>query len=227
MDPLTSASRGDAIVLVLDETDDDLLPLVAVIRPSGESRCGHSTYRSNHLLSVYGREGLERCVSSVRRQGRVLFIDRKKTEDLQGRAQLHLLRGLGDLPLDRIIHRSGALGQAHGHPQPGVSATDVRASIAAHGGPGGMATTCMGGRYRYHRTRSFYASILRRLDVAAVNEPSRVFLRCALKDVPAARSLLAAEVLAGLEGQAPPAVPYVLTEGGMPITTHAAEGLVL
>ncbi len=43
---------------------------------------------------------------------------------------------------------------------------------------------------------SFYASILRGLNVTAMNGPSRVFFRCALKEVPAARPLLAPEALA-------------------------------
>lgn len=47
------------------------------------------------------------------------------------------------------------------------------------------------------------------------------------KDVPAACSLLAPDALAELDGQEPPAVPYVLTEGGTPVTTHVADGLVL
>ena len=72
-----------------------------------------------------------------------------------------------------------------------------------------------------------YASILRKLNIAAMNEPSRVFLRCALKDVPAARPFLSPEALADLDRQEPPAVPYVLTDGGTPIMTHAADGLVL
>ena len=118
-------------MLVLDETDDDLLPLVAVIRPSGESRYGQRTYRSNHLLSVYGKCGLERYLSAARRQGKVLFVDKERTGDLQGRAQLHLLRGLEGLPSDRVIHQSDMLDRARGHPRPGVSAADVRASAGA------------------------------------------------------------------------------------------------
>lgn len=106
LDALDGASRTDCIVCVLSETDSDLLPLVAAIKPDGTSQYECELVDSNHLLSVYGRSRLEEYLDIATRQGHVLFVDEEKTKDLESQAQLQLLRGLRGLPTNHIIHLS-------------------------------------------------------------------------------------------------------------------------
>lgn len=106
---MDSISRADTVVFVLAATDADELPLIAAIRPDGESRYGCEVIPSNHLMSVYGKDDLCGFIERVSAQDKILFVDEEKTKDLANQAQLELLRGLEGLPMNAIIHPSHAV----------------------------------------------------------------------------------------------------------------------
>lgn len=109
IDSLRTSHRGDVVVLLLDQTDLDDLPLIAAIRPNGSSTYDFELRESNHMLSAYGRNGIEGFIGNARDQGAILYIDEEKTRDLESQTQLRLLQGLEGLPLNRIIHQSSSI----------------------------------------------------------------------------------------------------------------------
>ena len=111
LDTSPTATRQDAIVVVLDAVDREGRPVVAVVKPDGYMRTDGAHVESNYVLSVYGRRGMEGYLERAAREDRVLFVDKRKTERLQGRVGLRLLESVGATPLGRIVHPSETLGK--------------------------------------------------------------------------------------------------------------------
>lgn len=138
IDSLRTSHRGDVVVLLLDQTDLDDLPLIAAIRPNGSSTYDFELRESNHMLSAYGRNGIEGFIGNARDQGAILYIDEEKTRDLESQTQLRLLQGLEGLPLNRIIHQSSSIIRTLGL-EPGpvpVASLSALGSAPAAGNPG-------------------------------------------------------------------------------------------
>lgn len=109
MDSLEGSSRRDVVLLVLAETDADGLPLVCAVRPDGRSVHLGVEVDSNHVLSLYGKRNAEGLVQRAREQGKILFVDEEMTRGLEVQSQLQLLRGIGGLPRNRLLHGSEVL----------------------------------------------------------------------------------------------------------------------
>lgn len=106
---MDSLSRSDSVVLVLDATDADMLPLFAVIRPNGVSQYDCELVPSNHLTTLYGKDDVCKYLESAAKQDKILFVDEEKTKDLAIQSQLQLLQGIEGLPMNTIIHPSHAV----------------------------------------------------------------------------------------------------------------------
>lgn len=119
-DALNGATSSDAVVLVLPDVDSDNQPLLAVIRPNEEAQYELETINMNRLASVYGKRNAENFLANAAEQGKVLYIDKKETEELSKVSQLQLLKSLAGLPFNEIIRRSSVIDKAEGK---GVSAT--------------------------------------------------------------------------------------------------------
>lgn len=113
-DALNSASTKDAVIMILSTTDDDGLPLLAAIRPNDNSRYELEPINTNRLMSIYGREGIESFLEAAISQEKILFVDKKKTEELSKASRLELSKSLVGLPLNEIIRRSSVIDKAEG-----------------------------------------------------------------------------------------------------------------
>lgn len=113
-DALNSASTKDAVIMILSTTDDDGLPLLAAIRPNDNSRYELEPINTNRLMSVYGREGIEGFLEAAITQEKILFVDKKKTEELSKASRLELSKSLVGLPLNEIIRRTSVIDKAEG-----------------------------------------------------------------------------------------------------------------
>lgn len=113
-DALNSASTKDAVIMILSTTDDDGLPLLAAIRPNDNSRYELELINTNRLMSIYGREGIESFLEAAISQEKILFVDKKKTEELSKASRLELSKSLVGLPLNEIIRRSSVIDKAEG-----------------------------------------------------------------------------------------------------------------
>lgn len=113
-DALNGATSSDAVVLVLPDVDSDNQPLLAVIRPNEEAQYELETINMNRLASVYGKRNAENFLANAAEQGKVLYIDKKETEELSKVSQLQLLKSLAGLPFNEIIRRSSVIDKAEG-----------------------------------------------------------------------------------------------------------------
>lgn len=110
-DALDTATRDDAVIMVLPEVDGDGLPLMAAIRPNDESVYELEALDTNRLMSVYGRNNVAGFLGAAVEQGKVLYVDKRKTEELEAQSQLQLLRGAAGLPSGQSVALSTAGGK--------------------------------------------------------------------------------------------------------------------
>ena len=103
---LDSAQRNDAVVFVSDQTDADGLPIVAAIRPNGSGVYEMTRQPANFLLSMYGRENFDKFIESAARDGRILYVNKIKSQSLLGDAGVQFATGLSSADSDGIIHQS-------------------------------------------------------------------------------------------------------------------------
>lgn len=103
---LDSAQRNDAVVFVSDQTDEDGLPIVAAIRPNGSGVYEMTRQPANFLLSMYGRENFDKFIESAARDGRILYVNKIKSQALLGDQGVQFATGLSNADSDGIVHQS-------------------------------------------------------------------------------------------------------------------------
>ena len=103
---LDSAQRNDAVVFVSDQTDADGLPIVAAIRPNGSGVYEMTRQPANFLLSMYGRENFDKFIESAARDGRILYVNKIKSQALLGDQGVQFATGLSSADSDGIVHQS-------------------------------------------------------------------------------------------------------------------------
>lgn len=103
---LDSAQRNDAVVFVSDQTDADGQPIVAVIRPNGSGVYEMTRQPANFLLSMYGRENFDKFIESAARDGRILYVNKIKSQALLGDQGVQFATGLSNADSDGIVHQS-------------------------------------------------------------------------------------------------------------------------
>ena len=103
---LDSAQRNDAVVFVSDQTDADGLPIVAAIRPNGSGVYEMTRQPANFLLSMYGRENFDKFIESAARDGRILYVNKIKSQTLLGDQGVQFATGLSNAGSDGIVHQS-------------------------------------------------------------------------------------------------------------------------
>lgn len=114
IDALNGATRHDAVVCVLAAVDADANPIIAVIRPHDETSYEGSGERTNRLMSLYGKQNIAHYIKRAADEGKIVYIDQKKTEELEMRSSLQLRRGIQGLPADKIIRPSEVIGKTCG-----------------------------------------------------------------------------------------------------------------
>lgn len=103
---LDSAQRNDAVVFVSDQADADGLPIVAAIRPNGSGVYEMTRQPANFLLSMYGRENFDKFIESAARDGRILYVNKIKSQALLGDQGVQFATGLSNADSDGIVHQS-------------------------------------------------------------------------------------------------------------------------
>ena len=103
---LDSLTRDDSIVIISESIDNKNRPIIVTIKPDGRGMYGVEEVDSNFVTSLYGRNGFERFVMRAIKQNKVLYADKKKTEELFKFQGLQLPEAFNNLPFDTIIHPS-------------------------------------------------------------------------------------------------------------------------
>lgn len=130
---LDGATSRDAVVLLLNGTNDEGQPLLAVIRPNEDASYDLEAVNVNRLASVYGKRNAVNFLEAAVAQKKVLYIGEKETEELSKASQLQLLKSLAGLPFDQIIRRSAVIDKAEGRDvtEPDTPVVDVQAVLEA------------------------------------------------------------------------------------------------
>lgn len=101
-----SLTSEDSIVLVLNEIDDDGLPVIASLTPNGMGQYSFEKLNSNYLTSVYGKDNLTKVLERADEADFILYIDKEKSQELCNLARLLLPWGLHQPDFDIILHKS-------------------------------------------------------------------------------------------------------------------------
>lgn len=101
-----SISRADSIVLVTDDIDKNNNPIIVSIRPNGKGRYELEELDSNFITSVYGKDNFVNYIQRVAEKGKILFIDKLKSQDMFKRWGLQLPELINNLDFNIIIHKS-------------------------------------------------------------------------------------------------------------------------
>lgn len=102
---MDSATVPGDIVVVVSEVDDQGRPIVVSIRPNGTAKVDEQRGPSNFITSVYGRNGYAAWVNQAVRDGRVLYWNKNRSQNLSGKARVQFPAGLTGLASNTIIKR--------------------------------------------------------------------------------------------------------------------------
>ena len=102
-----------AIMIVTDAKDEGGNPVVVVIKPEGSAEVMQHRGTTNHILTIYGANHLhvptaKGGVSTLERaasKGEILYINKKRSQELYQADGLQLPRALGNLDFDTIIRK--------------------------------------------------------------------------------------------------------------------------
>lgn len=104
-----SPARDDVLLAVLCAVDGDGLPLIAAIKPDGRGNYELSEIETNMVLSVYGKRNFGRYFNMLREPEALVYMSKKKGQELERLSKLQLLGDYSNLDLDCIIQRPQCL----------------------------------------------------------------------------------------------------------------------
>lgn len=103
-DSLKADSKS--IVVVTDETDIKGSPVVVSIKPNGMGFYEIKSMKSNFITSVYGRNKFFNQFERVLREDRLIFFDKKKSQDIFVNRAEQYCELTANLDFNTIIHQS-------------------------------------------------------------------------------------------------------------------------
>lgn len=98
-----SLTRDDSVVAVLSETDNYNMPIVVSIRPNGQGQYNFESIENNFITSIYGRSKVEEHFRKIIESGKLLFIDKKRSQALCNLLQVQFPQGLHQSDFNCII----------------------------------------------------------------------------------------------------------------------------
>lgn len=112
-----SDKNSDAVCMLSEVTDSEGLPILVAVKPDGNGRYNNVTVDSNFILSAYGKNGAQWLMDKLgQNRDKIIFADKKRTQDMLNAARLYLPAGLSNLEYDTIIHQSKNIVNTH-YPQ--------------------------------------------------------------------------------------------------------------
>ena len=112
-----SDKNSDAVCMLSEVTDSEGLPILVAVKPDGKGRYNNVTVDSNFILSAYGKNGAQWLMDKLgQNRDKIIFADKKRTQDMLNAARLYLPAGLSNLEYDTIIHQCKNIVNTH-YPQ--------------------------------------------------------------------------------------------------------------
>ena len=102
---MDSATVPGDVVVVTAEVDDHGRPVVASIRPNGTAYVDGKVGPANFITSIYGRNGYTAWVNQAVRDGRVLYWNKNRSQNLSVTGKVQFPASLTGLASNTIIKR--------------------------------------------------------------------------------------------------------------------------
>lgn len=102
---MDSATVSGDVVVVTAEVDDQGRPVVASIRPNGTAYVDGKVGPANFITSIYGRNGYTAWVNQAVRDGRVLYWNKNRSQNLSVTGKVQFPASLTGLAPNTIIKR--------------------------------------------------------------------------------------------------------------------------
>lgn len=100
--------NSNSIVVVTDMLDEDKSPIVVSIKADGRGMYNNIEIDANFVTGYYGRDGFKMFVKKNIAAGNILYINKKKAENLSAESSTSWLEQLKDFDFDVIIRKSRA-----------------------------------------------------------------------------------------------------------------------
>lgn len=100
-----SMTKGGSVVVVTTAVDRDGNPVVIPIKPNGLARVEGEFEPANFVLSIYGKENFTSWINNAADQGKILYWDEKRTQQLHRLARLSLPTSVSAVDSDTILRQ--------------------------------------------------------------------------------------------------------------------------
>lgn len=98
-----SLTRDDSIVLLTKAVDNQERPIIIAMKPNGNGRIDNVLIEANIMLSTYGRNNFDQFVQRLVEDNKVLYWNKKRSQDLSVNPRLQLPSVITNLASDTII----------------------------------------------------------------------------------------------------------------------------
>ena len=102
---MKSMSKDKAIVTILNDIDQNKLPLMAAIEPNGKGTFDFKQIDSNFIMTVYGRNKFENFVNKALEENKLLFTDQKVINELEKKAGIEIFKDEQVLTKNNILQK--------------------------------------------------------------------------------------------------------------------------
>ncbi len=105
---MDSLTKDDSIVVVTQTVDKENRPVIGAIRLGGKGYLNSIEMDANILSSAYGREGFQSFIDRNIAQGKVLYVDKEKSQELAKIPGIQFPDNFATLDFDTIIRKTNA-----------------------------------------------------------------------------------------------------------------------
>ena len=89
---LKSQNREKAIIAIINDIDNNNMPIMASIYQDGNAKYNFEKIDSNFITSVYGRNNFKNFINTALNENRLLFTDQKVINELENKAGIEIFK---------------------------------------------------------------------------------------------------------------------------------------
>ncbi|MBR1453075.1 MAG: hypothetical protein IJ593_00290 [Lachnospiraceae bacterium] len=89
---LKSQNREKAIIAIINDIDNNNMPIMASIYQDGNAKYNFEKIDSNFITSVYGRNNFKNFINTALNENRLLFTDQKVINELEKKAGIEIFK---------------------------------------------------------------------------------------------------------------------------------------
>ena len=102
---LSSHKEDGTVVIVTNVIDNDNIPISIYIHPNGTAYINNKEIKSTHIRSIYGRDNVTNYFNRAVGDGRVLYFDKKRSQELNKIPGVYFPNNLKNLDFNNNVSR--------------------------------------------------------------------------------------------------------------------------